>query len=135
MRNADYNKDVAKAVLARMLELLAAGPATTQDLLAASGKSAGRARDYLMHLRTIGQVQCLADALFSFKGSMPAVWALDPEYVEAPLPPQFSDDQWLTVDDFPRRVVVRSSWAPNHARMAMDCLLFGVPKVLHESRA
>lgn len=125
MRNADYNKPAAKAILQLMLDLLAIGPATTVDLVAATGKSKGRARDYLMHLRTIGQVYCIADAVFSFKGSMPAVWALDPEFVAAP--PKAADD---TVDDFPRRVVVRQKWAPNHVRMTMDCYLFGLPAVL-----
>lgn len=130
MRAPDYNRPIAKEVLARMLDLLASGPATTRDLLAASGKSGPRARDYLMHLRTIGQVYCIADSVSSFEGSMPAVWALDPEFVAAP--PKAADD---TVDDFPRRVTVRQQWEPNHVRMAMDCLLFGVPKILQGTHA
>lgn len=130
MRNQDYTRPNAKAVLARMLELLAAGPATTQDVLAACGKSTPRGRDYLMHLRTIGQVFCIAEAVFSFQGSIPAMWALDPEFVEAP--PKDADD---TVDDFPRRVTVHQEWAPNHVRGPMECLLFGVPQILQGTHA
>lgn len=129
-RNPDYSRPIAKAVLARMLELLAAGPATTQDLITSCGKSAPRGRDYLMHLRTIGQVYCIAEAVFSFKGSMPAVWALDPEYIEAA--PKAADD---TVDEFPRRVIVREEYPLHHVRSPMDCLLFGVPAAMERRAA
>lgn len=121
----NYRKPAAKIILGHVLDLLAAGPASTSQLIAITGKSAGRARDYLMYLREIGQIHCIADAVNGFEGSTPAMWALDPAYVEVATLEM--DD---SIDLHPRRVIVRTTWAPNHVRMAMECLLFGVPKVL-----
>lgn len=134
MRNPDYNTDIAKAVLARIIDRLAAGAATTTELIAASGKSPGRGRDYLMRLRTTGQVLCVVEPVHSFNGATPGVWGLNPDYVPALDVPFEVDD---TVDTFPRRVIVRRSgeWAPHHARGPMECLLFGVPKILQGTHA
>ena len=127
MRNpANYDKPAARAILQCMLDVLATGPATTIELMVATGKSKGRARDYLMHLRTIGQVRCLAEAVFSFEGSLPAVWEIVPTFLE-PECPDVMDD---SIDYCPQRVIIRASWPPNHFRDALCCYLFGVPSAM-----
>lgn len=127
-RTINFDSPTARVVLDRILERLDSGPANTVELIVASGKSTGRARDYIMRLRTIGQINCLVDAVFSFGGSTPAVWELNPAFAGAPTVDE-------SVDQFPRLVVVRQQWKPNHVRMPMDCLLFGVPAAMQRMAA
>ncbi len=123
--HTNYWTAKSQAVLDLVRERLRQGPATTADLMNATGKSYGRARDYLMHMRLTGEVlQHKASVTSIVNGCSPAEWVLDPDYVPMTGP---DDDEF---DRFPRRVVVRKQWEPLHMRMPMDCLLFGVPAVL-----
>lgn len=125
MRAPQYTSPTARAVLRKLLDRLEVGPATMLELIGASGKSAGRARDYIMHLRAIDQIICTVEAVNSFAGSTPSVWALNPDFV--------SDAENVMDDSFdycPRVVVIRQQWAPHHVRMPLDCFLFGVPSAM-----
>lgn len=121
-----FASPAAQAVLKLLLDALAVGPVTMTDLIAASGKSPGRARDYIMHLRATDRIFCMAEAISSFDGSMPSIWALNPDFAE-PDAGNVMDDSY---DTCPQRVIIRSSWPPHHFRMPMDCLLFGVPAAM-----
>lgn len=123
----NFNKPAARVVIERILDALAGGPADSEALIAATGLSHCRGRDYIRYLVDQGCINCVKRSRFiPGGGGSQAVWAVDPSYVET----EAVDVACAADDDFPRRVVVRSSWEPNHARMPMDCLLFGVPKIL-----
>lgn len=122
----NYSSKESALVIGRILDALVNGPVDTKQLIAATGRSGPRARGYIRHLEEAGRIYCLAPAEFIIGASKAALWALnvaDPVQLE-------SLDEVDPVDYFPQRVVVRTSWAPNHVRMPMDCLLFGVPVAL-----
>ncbi|MDB5978695.1 MAG: hypothetical protein JWR07_5455 [Nevskia sp.] len=123
-----YGSAEAALVIGRILGRLAAGPADTKQLIAATHRTGPRARGYIAHLADAGRIYCLVpQKKIIGGGTTSAVWALDPASVEqlASL-----DEEIDKVDDFRRRVIVRTSWEPNHVRMPLDCYLFGVPAVL-----
>lgn len=123
----NFNKPAARVVLQRILDALASGPADTEVLIAASGLSHCRGRDYIRYLASEGCINCVQQPNFIPRdGCSLAVWALDPGYVEL----ETLDDSSEEGDSFARRVIVRSTWEPNHTRMVLDCYLFGVPAVL-----
>lgn len=119
-KESNFETPTTSIVLQSLIDYLGNGPATMLDLIAATGKSGGRGRAYIMHLRQVGRIICMAEAVNTFKGSTPSVWALNPAYVEADV---VDGDGWP-------RVTIRSTWAPHHARNPMDCLLFGVPAAM-----
>lgn len=129
MRNPlSYDSAEAALVIGRILSRLAAGPADTKQLIAATHRTGPRARGYIGHLADAGRIYCLVpQKKIIGGGTTSAVWALEPTYAE----PSPSVDQLpKTADGFQRRVIVRTSWEPNHVRMPLDCLLFGVPAAL-----
>lgn len=136
MRNPlNYGSKEAALVIGRILDRLANGPADTKQLIAATHRTGPRARGYIRHLDEAGRIYCLVEqAQISGGGTTAAVWALVQDFAEAPA----VDDTIAgmdKVDKFARRVIVRQEWTPNHVRMPMECLLFGVPKVLQGSAA
>lgn len=121
-----YASAPSLVVIARIIDALEAGRADTLQLIAATGRASSRARGYIRHLAETGRIYQLAPPEFIFGCNKAALWALEPAFIE-PVPQEEVVD---TGDDFPRRVVVRQQWKPNHVRMQLDCLLFGVPAVL-----
>lgn len=132
MRNPlNYNSAEAALVIGRILDRLATGPADSKQLIAATHRTGPRARGYIRYLAEAQRIYCLVpQTQIPGGGTTSAVWALEPTFVEPSL-----DEEIDTVDHFPRRVIVRTSWTPNHVRMPMDCLLFGMPKILQGTHA
>lgn len=95
---------------------------TTGDIMDVTKLGSSAASLYMRHLVAIGIAELVVPAEFIYRGAAPAQYA--------PALGNVAD-----VDDFPRRVTVRSSWAPNHVRGPMECLLFGVPAAMRERRA
>lgn len=128
-----YGSAEAALVIGRILGRLAAGPADTKQLIAATHRTGPRARGYIAHLADAGRIYCMVPQEQIGGGTTAAVWALDPTLVVEPSPSV--GELPKEADGFQRRVIVRISWPPNHVRMAMDCLLFGVPKILQGTHA
>jgi hypothetical protein len=84
------------------------GPQVMQLL----GISQSNASSYLRHMEGLGMIRCSVPSVLRKFGSKPAVWAVQCGPAR---------------DCEERRVIVRTSWEPNHARMPLDCLLFGEP--------
>lgn len=124
-----FTKPKSLALIARITELAReCGRITVADVRAATGLCDRSARGYLNRMTATGAIHCSFSASRRIQHAKPSEWALGGEVAIAP-------DDVSDNDDFPRRVVVRSSWTPNHARMAMECLLFGVPAVLQGAAA
>jgi hypothetical protein len=128
----NFNRPAARVVIERIVDALASGPADTDVLIAATGLSRCRGRDYIRYLASEGCINCVRRPHFiPGGGASLAVWALDPGFVEL----ETLDDTREADDQFARRVIVRTSWPPNHVRMTIDCLLFGVPAALQGAQA
>lgn len=126
-----YTNELSLVVIERIIDALAAGPVDTLHLIAASARTGPRARGYIHHLAGSGRIYQFAPPDKRSGNHRAALWALVSAFVE-PVP---QDEVIDTGDDFPRRVVVRQQWTPHHVRMAMDCLLFGVPVVMQGAAA
>lgn len=100
------------------------GQMTKSDLMAETGMSEASVRLYLHHMAAIN-IAYIAQPAKRYPWHRPAEWAV---YDAATPSPDVTAS--VDIDDFQRRVIVRQQWEPNHVRMLMDCLLFGVPKVL-----
>lgn len=127
--HTNYYTEKAAIVLDQMRARLRQSRATLVELAEAIGKTHFCAKGYLNHLREREEVLCVVESKMRPKlGCTPAVWALNPDFVESSVPvaPGSGDQE---VDRFARKVIVRQSgqWEPNHSRMAMDCYLFGLP--------
>lgn len=122
-KHLPYTSAASLLVIERVLEKLAFGPADTNELIAATGRTGPRARPYIRHLAEAGRIYCLEpQGHVGNGGTTPTVWALEPTPF-VPTPEEVDD----TVDTFQRKVIVRQQWAPHHVRMPLECLLFGVP--------
>lgn len=127
-RVSSYTTKASMKIIGIIIDVLTLGPASTVELIEASGYSRQHVTTYLKHLEAVGHIYCLAPAEFRIGASISAVWALNiPDELKLP---ESLDDVQNTVDDFPQRVIIRTAWKPHHARMPMDCLLFGVPAAM-----
>lgn len=97
---------------------------TVAAVMEATGLRESSARGYVRHLVDMGKIYLVQEAVRIQRGRRPCEYALSAATVS------LTDG-----DGFSRRVVRRSSWTPHHARMAMDCLLFGVPAAMQGSAA
>jgi hypothetical protein len=96
---------------------------TTFDAMAATGLGESAAGNHIRHLVRIKKVYRAVDPQPVGRNNRPGEYALGSD-------PVLSDTDVSDSDDFPRRVIVLQQWAPNHVRMPLECLLFGVPKIL-----
>jgi hypothetical protein len=102
------------------MTLTTRGMATATELAKVLGLTPITVGSYLAHMQTLGSVHCAVPMEKIQGGSLPAQWAAGRASPDAVLNQNFNK----------RRVIVRKEWAPNHARSAMDCLLFGTPAIL-----
>jgi hypothetical protein len=105
------------------------GRASSAEVCAHLGMSQVQTAVYLVQLEKLARIHCIERPMNIQNGRTPTIWGpgatpSDADDVEAPGEKGFS-----------RRVVVRQQWAPNHARMPLDCLLFGVPAALQGAEA
>lgn len=122
--------DSSPAIIARILDALAAGPIDTLQVIAATGLASSRARNYLQHLVSIGRVYQLAPYKAESTGRRAALWALGTA-PDAPAP----QEAIIEADDLPPIVVVIQQWKPNHVRSELDCFFFGVPAAMQGAHA
>lgn len=124
----NFSSEKSVAILALIDELAADSLRFTRiDVMAATGLGESAAGGYIRHLLDANAIHCVQEATWAQRGRAPK------EYASGRMP--VIDMDAVAVDDFPRRVVVRQQWAPNHVRGPMECLLFGVPAALQESAA
>jgi hypothetical protein len=113
-----FSKAKSQKQIAEFIKIIRErGNVTKLDLMTLTGLCEASVRGYMRHMVEINAAYI---AQQSKRGYAIREWSV---YGDV-LPPAPAT---LDIDDMPRRVVVRTSWTPNHARMAMDCLLFGVP--------
>lgn len=105
------------ALLDQIMTLAQASPYITRDeVMAATGMAASTTDEYLRHLVRAGEMHRLTAPSWTQRGRPPTEYTIGAG-------PDFDVER----DDDIRRVTVRKTWKPNHVRMAMECLLFGVP--------
>jgi len=97
--------------------------ANVADVIDETGLCERSARSYLNHMTVAGLIHCSYRASRRTQHNKQSEWMLGGETVIAP-------DDVSDNDDFPRRIVIRTQWRPHHARMPMECLLFGVPSAM-----
>lgn len=119
-----FGNEKSIAILARIMELARSSARITRfDVMAATNMGESTCGEYLRHLVVMGEL---------FRTTAPT-WGQGgrtaTEYALTGGPDADEDDR----DNYPRRVVVRKTWEPYHARMSMDCYLFGTPARLQES--
>lgn len=121
-----YTTAHSLAAIDKIEEVLQArGGASTWDLALVLGMSQNRVGEYLRHMAKVGTAKCVERARKYQGGTVAARW--EPGRTSAEI-----DEE---SDDLARVIVIRQEWEPNHVRSQMDCLLFGVPKILQESHA
>jgi len=101
------------------MTLAARGMATVVELAKVVGVTPITVGAYLAHMQTLGTAHIAVPAQKIQRGSVPAQWAAGR-----------GSDATKALTGVRRRVIVRKEWTPNHARSAMDCLLFGTPAIL-----
>lgn len=115
-----YTSDRAYRIMETISEVLKQpGGATVTELSLITSLSANRVGEFLREMKKQGTAVCIERSRNLQGGSTPARWG------PATATPALED-----TDDMPRKVIVRQEWEPNHARMKLDCYLFGVPAVL-----
>lgn len=103
--------------------------ATSADVAAFLGLSQMQTADYLRQLEKLERIQCLERPMNIQGGRTQTIWG------PAGAPHEVPDVDAPGRKGFVRQVTVLAKWPPNHVRMAMDCLLFGVPKILQGTHA
>lgn len=115
-----FTSDASIAILDQITAMAEGRPFVTRDdVITVTGLSASSVDQYLRHLVRAGQMYRSTAPSWSQRGRPPTEYTIGAG-------PDFDDER----DKEPRRVVVRKSWKPNHVRMAMECLLFGVPAAM-----
>lgn len=100
------------------------GRATSADIAASIGMTQIHAANYMVHMEKLDRIHCVERPRHIQGGRTPTVWAL------GPAPADGDDVDAAGRKGFVRLVAVHTKWPPNHVRMPMECLLFGVPKIL-----
>lgn len=112
-----FTSETAAATIAQITDLAQGRPFITRDeVVAATGLSASSVDAYLRHLVRAGDMHRSTAPSWTQRGRPPTEYTIGAG-------PDFDVER----DDDIRRVTVRKTWKPNHVRMAMECLLFGVP--------
>ena len=129
MSNQTFTSARAIAVLDQIEDFLDEhGSASSAEVTEHVGLSQMQTAVYLRELEKRQRIQCLERPQNIQCGRTQTIWgSMDADVdgdVEAP-----------GRAGFERQVTVLTSWAPNHVRMPMDCLLFGVPKILQGAHA
>lgn len=121
MGNQTFTNQRSIAVMDRISNFLEdQGRATSAEVAVYIGMSLIHIGRYMAQLEQLGRIQCLQRPVHIQNGRTQPVWgpvgAADGDDVDAP-----------GRKGFERTVTVLKEWVPNHARMPLDCLLFGVP--------
>lgn len=98
--------------------------ATSADVATFLGMSKFHAASYLVQLEKLRRIHCIERQANIQNGRMPTIWG------PGATPAEAGDVDAPMNKGFVRQVKVRTNWAPNHVRMPMECLLFGVPAAL-----
>ena len=115
-----FTSEASIATLAQITAMAQGRPFITRDdVVEATGLSASSVDAYLHHLVRAGEMYRSTAPSWSQRGRPPTEYTIGAG-------PDFDDER----DKEPQRVVVRKTWKPNHVRMAMECLLFGVPAAM-----
>lgn len=116
-----FTSEASAAILKQITSMAQGRPFITRDdVVDATGLSSSTVDGYLRHMVNAGEMHRSTAPSWIQRGRPPT------EYTIGAGPDVDDDDR----DKDPRRVVVRKSWPANHVRMAMECLLFGVPAAM-----
>lgn len=125
MSNQKFTSRRSSEVMDQIGDFMEAhGRATSADVCAHIGMSQMQTATYLVQMEKLERIQCLQRPMNIQSGRTQTIWGpgaapADGDDVDAP-----------GRKGFERMVTVRRQWAPNHVRMPLDCLLFGVPTAL-----
>jgi hypothetical protein len=112
-----FDSPSSRIIIAKILAFITEqGTATGAQVREVTGLSEHYNGAFLRHMKEKELIHAASRQVRTQSGSFPILWA--PGAV-----PAIADE----ADDFPRKVVVRKQWEPNHVRMGFECFLFGAP--------
>lgn len=100
------------------------GRASSVEVRAHIGLSQIHTACYLVQLEKLKRIHCIERPVHIQNGRTPTIWG------PGATPRAVGDVDARGTKGFVRQVTVLAKWPPNHVRMPLDCLLFGVPAVL-----
>lgn len=103
--------------------------ASSAEVCAHLGMSQMQTACYLVQMEKIERIQCIQRPVNIQGGRTQTIWG------PGAAPADGTDVDAPGSKGFVRQVTVLAKWPPNHVRMPLECLLFGVPSALQGAAA